>query len=163
MTVIDSRYREIVSRGVVAAAGIAIPGIFVPTLDLAGVGTIWTTMIVAIANKSGHEFNGTTVAKLVTSAVSAVSAYVIGSKILTWAATPLILAFPIAGVPAVTALNAALNGLFTLRLGMVCSRHFSRSEFTDQDALLLAAKIGTHLLGWPTHEEIQTVKEFLSN
>ena len=42
-------------------------------------------------------------------ALSSVAAYTLGSKILTWAALPLLAAFPLAGIPAVVALNSALN------------------------------------------------------
>ncbi|MEJ3659290.1 hypothetical protein WEH80_40670 [Actinomycetes bacterium KLBMP 9759] len=162
MPYVDSKYSDIVGRSVVAASGVAVPGLFVPTLDLAGVGATWTAMIVGIAGRSGHRLSGATVAKLVASAASAVSAYMIGSKILTIAATPLILAFPFAGIPAAVALNSVLNGLFTLRLGAVCARHFGRPDFSERDALRLGFTIGTHLLGWPTSDEIRTVKEFLS-
>lgn len=162
MSVIEEKYRGIVGAGVAAASGVAVPGLFVPALDMAGVGATWTTMVAAIAKKSGLSLNTPTTAKIVASSISAVSAYVIGSKILTWAAAPLVVALPVAGIPAVVALNVALNGLFTLRLGVVCSRHFSRAGFSDGDAARLGISIGTHLLGWPTADEIRLVKELLS-
>ncbi|MEU6445098.1 hypothetical protein, partial [Streptomyces sp. NPDC047046] len=95
MPAIEVKYKEVISNGVIVASGIAVPGLFVPALDMAGVGATWTVMAGAIAHIAELELTPAVTAKLVSAAVSAVSGYVLGSKILTWAATPLILAFPV--------------------------------------------------------------------
>ncbi|MFE3696138.1 hypothetical protein ACFXPB_36775 [Streptomyces sp. NPDC059129] len=129
---------------------------------MAGVGATWTVMVGAIADKAGLDLTPAAIAKLVAAGVTAVSGYVLGSKILTWAATPLILAFPVAGVPAAIAVNATLNGLFTLRLGLACASKFSRPDFDTSDVLDLALGIGGFLIKMPTSAELSLVRELLS-
>lgn len=162
MSYIDGKYRTIVGTAAASTAGVGIPGLFVPGLDEAGVATAWTAMIIAIANESGHKMDRALAAKLVGSALGAVAGYKIGSKILTWAFAPLVVAFPVAGVPAVVALNAGLNALFTLRLGAACAKEFSRPDFTSDDVMLLAHRVGSFLLGLPHKEEIALVRAFLA-
>jgi hypothetical protein len=159
---IDKKYHDPIRIAVIAAAGIGVPGIFVPALDMGGIGVIWTTMVGAILAKAGRQVSSATVAKIVAAAVSAVSGYVLGSKILTWLAAPLIVAFPVAGVPAVVALNSMLNGIFTLRLGLACARRFDDPSFTAADVLDLAADISSQLVGLPNGDEIQTIKDILA-
>jgi hypothetical protein len=161
MSFVDEKYEGIIGGSVVTTAGIAVPGLFVPALDMAGVGATWTVMIGAIAEKSDREISPETVAKLVAAAVSAVSGYVLGSKILTWLAAPLIMAFPVAGVPAAVAVNAALNGLFTLRLGLACVSNFSRPDFNALDLANFIVSLAGLMAKWPSSEEIAFVQKML--
>jgi hypothetical protein len=160
---IDERFRTPIAAGVVAASGLGVPGIFVPALDMGGIAVTWTTMLTAMAVRSGHPFSSKDITKLVVAAVSAVAGYKIGSKILTWAMVPFIVAFPVAGVPAAVVLNAGLNGLFTLRLGMACAGLFSRPDCTPQDALDFFKSIKSYLIKLPSREELALVKELLSS
>ncbi|GAA4090637.1 hypothetical protein [Streptomyces shaanxiensis] len=162
MPAIEPKFRDPIYAGVAAATGIAIPGLFVPALDMAGVGVAWTAMVAGIADKAGLDLTPAAAAKLVAAGVAAVSGYIFGSKLLTWAATPLILAFPVAGVPAAIAVNATLNGLFTLRLGMTCASKFSRPDFDASDVLELAMSISTFLVKIPTREELALVREIVA-
>jgi hypothetical protein len=118
-------------------------------------------MVVAIARKSGHEMNTAAAGKIVIAALGALGGYKLGSKILTWAAAPLVLAFPIAGVPALMATNAALNGLFTLKLGVATCKQFSRPNFSGFDIANLARSIAVDLVPMPTMDEIRLLKELL--
>ncbi len=95
--------------------------------------------------------------------MSAVASYKIGCKILTLAATPLILACPVAGVPAALALNVGLNGLFTLRLGLACTSLFSRPGCTPQDALDFVKTIKGHMVRLPSMDELRLVRELLTS
>ena len=140
-----------------AAAGLGVPGLFHPGLDQAGMATVWVTMVTTVARRCGADISRATVIKLVTSALSSVAAYTLGSKILTWAALPLLAAFPVAGIPAVVALNSTLNALFTYRLGRECVRRFGRPGFTARDML----DVGRHLLGLPTVAELAELGEVL--
>lgn len=74
-------------------------------------------MVTTIAKWQGAELSPATAAKLVASAVAGVSAYTIGSKILTWAGLLVGSAAPFATWPAAMAFNAALNAVFTYKLG----------------------------------------------
>lgn len=162
MTSIDEKYYGTVATAVGAAAGIGVAGLFAPALDTAGVGATWTGMVIAIAAKSGHELNAAAAAKVVAATLGAVSGYALGSKILTWAAMPLILTFPVAGVPAVVAVNAALNGLFTLKLGVATINQFTRPDFNAVDRAQLAVAIVGQFHPIPSMDEIRLAKEMIA-
>src|SRR6478752_6106979 len=156
-TQIDEKYHQTVGQAVGAAAGLAVPGVLLPTLDTVGMAAIWTTMITAIAIKSEREISPSTVTKVVAASISAVSAYRLGSKILTWAALPLVAAAPVAGVPAVVALNVLLNGLFTLKLGVTIAKQLSRPGITTLDIALIVKE----LVQLPSLDEIKLVKDMI--
>jgi hypothetical protein len=147
-----------VRKAVMAAAGLGVPGLFHPGLDETGMSAIWITMVTAVAKRCGATVSPATAGKMVTSAVSSVAAYSLGSKILSWAAMPLLVSFPVAGIPAVVAMNSALNALFTYRLGRECIRRFSRPGFTGTDVL----DIGRHLIAVPSMTEIGEIKRLLA-
>ncbi|MGW5158667.1 hypothetical protein ACWEPN_24595 [Nonomuraea wenchangensis] len=158
---LDHRYRDIVKKAMISAAGVGGAGIFLPVLDMAGIAAVWTVMVVAIADASGHPASRATVGKVVAAAVSGVSGYYVGSKVLTYLAAPLLVAFPVAGVPAVIAVNVMLNGLFTYRLGKVCAADFSRPNFTLEDLGDLALRIARLLIKIPMPGEIAEVRHLL--
>jgi hypothetical protein len=81
-----------------------------------------------------------------------------GSKILTWVAMPILIAFPVAGIPAAVALNSVLNAFFTYRLGKQCIVRFSDPAFTSRDLI----EIGRHLAALPDFAEITDIKRILS-
>ena len=161
MALIEEKYYRPVGTAVATAAGLGVPGVFVPPLDMAGVGATWTAMVVAIARKSGHEMDAAAAGKVVAAGVGALAGYKLGSKILTWTAAPLVVTFPIAGVPAVVVANATLNGLFTLKLGVATCNQFSRPGFRTMDVLNLARAIAMELVPMPTMAEIRLVKEMM--
>ncbi len=163
ISAIDERFRAPIAAGVVAACSVGAPGFILPPLDVGGVAVTWTTMLTALAVRSGYSFSADVIAKLVVAAVSAVASYKIGCKILTLAATPLILACPVAGVPAALALNVGLNGLFTLRLGLACTSLFSRPGCTPQDALDFVKTIKGHMVRLPSMDELRLVRELLTS
>jgi hypothetical protein len=158
---VKPKYKDTVSTAMMSAAALGLPGVFVPALDMGGMATIWTAMITSIANKSGHEVSANMVAKLVAAAGAGVSAYLVGSKILTWLAIPLILTFPIAGIPAVAGINGFLNGLFTYRLGLTVSEQMSRPGFTKDDFLALTIAVVPSLIHMPSIGEIEEVRSML--
>ena len=71
MTLIEDKYYRPVGTAVAAAAGLGVPGLFIPPLDATGVGATWTGMVVAIARKSGHEMNTAAAGKIVIAALGA--------------------------------------------------------------------------------------------
>jgi len=121
-------------------------------------------MILSIAKTSGREINAASAGKIAGAAIGAVSGYVLGSKILTYAAVVILIPyFPVAGIPAVVALNALLNGLFTLKLGIATARQFSRPDFNTTDIIDLAASIAGQLTPIPSSGELQVVHEMIKN
>ncbi|MFC7531524.1 hypothetical protein [Actinoplanes sp. GCM10030250] len=154
---LDPGATSAIRKATLAAAGLGVPGLFHPGIDETGMAAIWTSMVTVVARRSGATVSPATITKLVTSALASVAAYTLGSKILTWLALPLIAAFPVAGVPAVVALNSTLNALFTYRLGRDCAQRFSRPGFTARDAL----DVGRHLVGLPTVTELADLRDVL--
>lgn len=150
---------SIIKAATLAAAGVGIPGLFHPGLDEGGMALIWGSMVTKLATNCNAEISPVTVAKYVSAALSGVAAYTLGSKGLTWAASPLILAFPVAGIPAAVALNSGLNALFTLRLGRQTHRNFQSPNFAPGELLGIAH----HLVGIPHLSEIRDVKQLLVN
>lgn len=158
---VEGKYKDIVSEAMLSAAALGLPGVFFPALDMGGMVLIWTTMIGSIASKSGHDVSTNMIAKLVAAAVAGVSAYLLGSKILTWVAVPLILTFPTVGIPAVVGINGFLNGLFTYRLGLTVSQQMSKPGFTKDDFLALTIAVVPGLIHTPSVSEIEEVRSML--
>jgi uncharacterized protein (DUF697 family) len=153
-----NRAEKAIRAATLAAAGLGIPGLLHPGIDEAGMAAIWLTMVTAIAKDCNAKISPATAGKMVTAAVSSVAAYTLGSKILTWAAMPVLIAFPVAGIPAAVALNSVLNAVFTYRLGKECVSRFSNPAFTSRDLI----DIGRHLAALPNFTEISDIKRILS-
>jgi len=147
-----------VRMAVRAAAGLGVPGIFHPGLDEAGMSAIWLAMVTTIAKNQGAELSPQTAAKLVAAAVASVSAYSMGSKVLTWALILILHMLPFAVVPAAVALNAALNALFTYKLGKTCIKRFSSPKLTPQEIISIGAKI----VMVPTLSEVSEIRRMLT-
>lgn len=150
---------KMIKTAVVAAAGLGVPGLFLPGLDEGGMTLIWGTMVTTLAHSFGAELSPVIVAKYVAAGLSGVAAYTLGSKVLTWAAAPLLVAVPFAGVPAAVALNSGLNGLFTLRLGRRTHQSFQSPQFTSADLMGIAR----HLIGIPLPSEISDLYRMLAD
>lgn len=71
--------------------------------------------------------------------------------------SPLVAAAPVAGVPAVVALNVLLNGLFTLKLGVTTAKQLSRPGITTLDIALIVKE----LVQLPSLDEIKLVKDMI--
>lgn len=150
--------KDAVRVAVRTAASLGVPGILHPGLDEAGMSVIWLTMVTTIAKRQGAQISTATASKLVAAAIASVSAYSVGSKILTWALLLIVHALPFAVIPAAMALNVALNALFTYKLGTSCIRRFSDPKFNARDAIT----IGAHMVMVPTLSEISDLKSMLA-
>lgn len=148
--------RTAIRTAVRAAAGMGVPGIFSPGLDEAGMTAIWSAMVVTIAKRQGAELSPPTAAKLVASALASVSAYTIGSKILTWAVLLVGSAAPFATWPAAMAFNAALNAVFTYKLGRKCAQRFADPTFSRADVLSIGASL-VPVLSWSEISDIKSM------
>lgn len=159
MTMIKKKYEAPIRTGVAAASAIGPAGIIFPGFDMAGIGVVWTTMLGAIANKSDHAVDGAAIAKIAAAGVRAASGYALGSKVLSWSVMLLV---PVGGIPAAMAANAALNGLFTLKLGATTAKQFDRPNFNGLDAVKLAGSIVHAIHPIPTGEELALLKSMLA-
>jgi uncharacterized protein (DUF697 family) len=149
----DSRKaQEIIHNHALAAAGLGIPGSFIPMADMSGMAVIWGKMILELAAESRHAVDGAYATKLATSVVSGVTLYVGGSKAITWL---LHFILPGAGTLTVVAINALFNWIYTLRLGKLIAQHFEQPGF-HPDTLWLAAKgFAALVFALPTLDEFK--------
>jgi hypothetical protein len=155
-------YPRPIRAAVIAAAGTDGPVVCVPDLDLQGVGVIWSVMTDGIAVLAGHWIGPACIAEITSTAVGAASDYVDGSRILTWLAVPLAIAFPVSGVPAAVAVKSMLSAIFTLRLAEECVRHFAAPVFTPSHLSELTGHISDKITQLPHGEEITRAKNLLT-
>ena len=151
-----------IRAAVIAAAGTGAPVVRVPDLDMQGVGVIWSVMIDGIAATAGHQICPACVAEITGTAVGAASDYAAGSRVLTWLAVPLAIAFPVTGVPARVAVKSMLGAIFTVRLAEECACHFAAPVFTRSHLLELTGRIRGRLARLPHGGEITLVKDLLA-
>ena len=128
---IKSSYRGIVRKGVYAATAAGPLGAFPGPFDAGALGGIWTTMLVAIAKKSGHELDGKFVTKFITTVGTSVAAYVAGSKMATY----LFHLVPGAGTLAAMGISSYFNAMITYRFGASVSELFDKKDFDLGDAV----------------------------
>ena len=141
-----------------SAAALGLPGIFQPGLDEAGMSAIWLAMVTTIARRQGVEVSATTATKLVAAAVAGVSAYSMGSKVLTWSLILIMHALPFAVIPGAVAMNVALNALFTYKLGTTCIKRFSTPNLTVSEVIA----IGRQIVMLPSLGEIREIKQMFA-
>ncbi|HXL93672.1 MAG TPA: hypothetical protein VN969_32475 [Streptosporangiaceae bacterium] len=155
-------YPRLIRAAVIAAAGTDGPVVRVPDFGMEGVGVIWGVMTGGIAITAGHWIGPACVAEITVTAVRAASDYAEGSRVLTWLAAPLAIAFPVTGVPAAVAAKSMLSAIFTLRLAEECVRHFAPPVFTPIHLLQLTGHIRGTIARLPRGEEITLVKTLLA-
>lgn len=145
---IPSRYKDIVSTGVIASIAVGPLGAF-GAWDAGGIGAIWTTMFVSIANKAGHELDNDYVKKFIASAVTGGAAYYAGCKAATW----LFHLIPGAGTLLAMGISSAMNGVFTLKFGSAVANSFEKGDFDVDDAAIAVTTILSLLCTFPTIDE----------
>lgn len=153
MTNLPEKYADLIRGSVAAAAGIGVPGAFVPGIDVAAMAGIWTNMIIQIANKAGKPMSRDKAGKFVTAIASGVGGYVGGSLLFT----KLLHAIPGVGTGAAIGINALLNGIYTYRLGKALISQFEKSHFDGDDLLNAATVIIPMLLPFPGPVEAKEV------
>lgn len=116
------KYQDIVTTAVRASAAAGVPGAFTAGADIAGLTLVWGGMMVAIAERSGHELDRSMAVKVAASAITSIAAYATGIKL----ATKAFHLIPGAGTVAAIGISAGLNMLFTLRFAKVVIDNFDK-------------------------------------
>ena len=147
------KYRTIIEEHAAGAAAIAIPGSFVPVIDVAGVAGIWTNMLVKIAKKSGQDISHQFIGKFATSVASGVSGYILGSKIFGM----LLHLIPGVGTLVYIGINGFLNYMFTYRLGKMTSGLMERKDFDLSDLSNLVTQVVAPLVAIPSVSEAMEI------
>jgi len=126
----DEDYDTILRTAAAAAAATAPLAMSpVPLTDAAAMAGIWSTMLVAIAKKSGHHLDADTARRMAFAATAGAGGYWTGSKIFTWALAKI----PGPGMVAGATVNGTLNVTFTLFVGYVFIDLFEKPEFDVLD------------------------------
>src|SRR6266849_1760727 len=122
----DQDYDDIIRKAIAAAAATGPLAMSpVPLTDTAAVAGIWTTMMIAIARRTGHALDVETAKKVVLAVIAQALAYWAGCKALTW----LIAKFPGIGMVTGSGANSVLNVALTVWLGYAFIDLFEREDF----------------------------------
>ncbi|WP_020537947.1 hypothetical protein [Lewinella cohaerens] len=148
---LPNHQKSIIKGSSQAAAALAVPGLFVPVVDVAGIAGIWANMLIKVARNSGHELDFQFATKMATSVATGFGAYVAGSKILSYS----IMFIPGIGIFGAMGMNSALNYIFTFKLGKIASGLFERTSFDAADAADIAKMLLLPLLSIPTMGDIR--------
>jgi uncharacterized protein (DUF697 family) len=150
MSKVPDKYRGIVGAGAKAAGAIGVPGAFSFGLDVTVMGVIWTSMVLAIAEKSQHKVDKAFAIKLTTGVLAGVAAYVGGSKL----AMKLLHLIPVAGSLAAIGVNSSLNYLFTYKFGNAMAKLFDKGTFDTSDTQEVIITLLTLVAAIPAVDEV---------
>lgn len=109
--------KQVIKDTAVKCAIAAVPGSFIPGIDIAAVGGLWVYMMNKIADEHYVKFNEEPI-KFVGTIAAGVGAYWTGSKIFTWGISAILAFFTFgAGLLLVPITNVILNAYFTWSVG----------------------------------------------
>lgn len=109
--------KQVIKDTAIKCAIAAVPGSFIPGIDIAAVGGLWVYMMNKIADEHYVKFNDEPI-KFVGTIAAGVGAYWTGSKIFTWGISAILAFFTFgAGLLLVPITNVILNAYFTWSVG----------------------------------------------
>lgn len=142
-------------NGLAAAAAAGPLGAITGPFDAAAIGGIWSTMLLAIADKSNHKLDEHFCAKFITTVGTGSLSYYGGCK----AASYLFHLIPGAGTLLAMGISTTLNVLFTYKFGAAVTKLFDKETFDFKDAARAATTVLAHMCTRPTIREIQDIKD----
>jgi len=148
---LERKYKDIIVGSSQAAAAAAVPGTFVPVLDITAIAGIWANMLIKVAKTSGHDLDFKFASKMATAVAAGFGGYIAGSKLLTYS----IMLIPGIGLFGAMGINSILNYMFTYKLGKIAKGLFEKPGFDPGDATDLAKMVLLPLLSIPTFSEIR--------
>lgn len=153
----DQDYDDIIRKAVAAAAATGPLAMSpVPATDTVAVAGIWTTMMIAIASRTGHSLDVETGKKVVLAFIAQAGAYWTGSKALTW----IIAKFPGIGMVTGSGANSVLNGAFTVWLGCLLIDLFEREDFELIDWPVYVGFLKDAKKPWEDVGKLRRVRDF---
>jgi uncharacterized protein (DUF697 family) len=161
---VQVEHKDIVKQSIWASAAAGVPGFLFPIADAAAMTAIWTSMIVRMAKRSGHELDENLVLKVVGGALLGASTYVVASYGITklvavaFSLTPpgRILIVLLGGV------NCTWDALLTYRLASAISGPLSRPGFTEQDLWDFLGPVLSNLKKLPQFRELREVIDLVT-
>lgn len=143
-----SRIKEEIANTSIACAVAAVPGAFLPGIDMAAVGGLWTKMMIRIANDHYISFEDSPESFIGTIAAG-IGAYWTGSRIINrlLAIAIGVLTVGIGYAVVAVASNVALNAYFTWSLGKKMDQIFAAhgGEKAGKEIAILIIKAVCHI------------------
>lgn len=131
---ISYKYRSIVKKELIAAAGVAPLGLL-GNIDAVGVGAVWTTMFIALRKKSGTTI-GNDPKRICVGVASGIARYYLGCKAATYAFFFLVSCVgPFAAIAAGLGISAVCNIYFTYSFVTTLIELFEKPSY-DDDAII---------------------------
>lgn len=145
-------YVPIVKKELIAAASVSPLGLL-GAIDAVGVGAVWTTMFIAIRNKS-HSTLGNDPKRIGVAVASGIARYYLACKAATYAF------FCVPGVGVAAAIIAALgisavcNIYFTYSFAVALIELLEKENYNDEDIIRFFIN---HLKKLPTVDEVKEI------
>lgn len=149
---IPYKYRSIVKKELIAAAGVSPLGLF-GSLDTVGVGAVWTTMFIALREKSATTVGGDP-KRICLGVASGIARYYLGCKAATYAFFLVPGVGPIAGIAAGIGISAICNIYFTYSFAACLIELFEKPSYNDNEIISFFIN---HLKKLPTADEVQEI------
>lgn len=147
-------YTSIVKTALVAAAGVSPLGLL-GALDTIGVGTVWTTMFLAIREKAGSSL-GADPKRICIGVASGIARYYLGCKAATYAFFLVPGIGPFVAVVAAIGISAVCNIYFTYSFAATLIELFGKSNYNDDDVITFFIN---HLKKLPNSDEVKEIAE----
>ena len=149
---IPYKYKSIVKKNVIAAAGVSPLGLF-GSLDTVGVGAVWTTMFIALREKSASTI-GSDPKRICVGFVSGIARYYLACKAATYAFFLVPGVGPIAAIAAGIGISGICNIYFTYTFAVCLIELFEKPNYNDKEIITFFID---HLKKLPTADEVQEI------
>ena len=149
---IQYRYREIVRKELIAAEGVSPLGLFV-NIDAVGVGAVWTTMFIALREKSNSIVGGDP-KRICVGVASGIARYYLACKAATYAFFLVPGVGAVAGIAAALGISAVCNIYFTYTFAATLIELFEKPSYNDNEIISFFIN---HLKKLPTADEVQEI------
>lgn len=154
MNRIADKYRNIVKKELIAAAGVSPLGLL-GGIDAVGVGTVWATMFIALRNKAGSSI-GADPRRICVGVASGIARYYIACKAATFAFFLVPGVGPFAAVAAGLGISAVCNIYFTYSFAATLIELFEKPKYNDEDVISFFID---HLKKLPNAKEVKEIIE----
>lgn len=149
---IPYKYRSIVKKELIAAAGVSPLGLF-GGIDAVGVGAVWATMFIALRNKAGSSI-GADPKRICVGVASGIARYYIGCKAATYAFFLVPGVGLMAGIAAGIGISAICNIYFTYSFAACLIELFEKPSYDDKEIISFFIN---HLKKLPNADEVQEI------
>lgn len=145
---ISTEVAEEIKAKMILAAGFSPAGVLLPALDTTAIAALWGRMLYNIAKIHNVSMSRETCVKVAASCLIGVSAYLVGSKVLTW----LLNFIPGLQLWPAMAGNALFNAYYTYDVGRAFDKilsHIGYADLMKMGAVKIAKKLSGEFLGKP--------------